>query len=140
MMRIIIKKYVDENFLCMNKKTMSCLFHSLSSYLQGIDENDLRQRICNYLETNPSLMDDLSFRDLLLTEDIHDKDYIRSMREQSTWGGALEIKAFCEIFQTAVEVRILSTGKSILFLPQNHPCPSRVRIEWQGNHYIPLPY
>jgi hypothetical protein len=133
-------KKVHFKSLLIIKKGMSCLFQSLSSFISGMDEKEMRQKICDYLETNPDLIEDLSLQDLLRCDNVDQKDYVRIMRNDYAWGGALEIKAFCEIFMMAVEVRIQSTGKSVLFRPHYHPYFSKICIEWQGCHYVPLPY
>lgn len=119
---------------------MSCLFQSLAFFLHDVDEKEIRHKICDYLDTNPHLMDDLSLNDILVSDNIDKDEYIQCMRNHHTWGGAIEIKAFCEIFKLAVDVRIRQTDKNLLFIPSDHPFPSKIRIEWQGTHYIPLPY
>lgn len=120
---------------------MSCLFRSLAVFVDSIQEDDLRHIICNYLEKNPKLMDDLSLKDILHVEGMETADYVRSMRDRSTWGGAIEIKAFCEIYQVGVVVRVRHTQKNIIFKPsslENATCLRAVQIEWQGAHYEPI--
>lgn len=123
---------------------MSCLFRSLSHFISGVDENTLRKLICDYLTTNPPLIDDMPLDDLLKWEGSDSRDYIKTMRNQATWGGAIEIKAFCELFRMIVEVRVRETGQSIMFHPSRVASPvslpTLVRIEWQGHHYEPCPY
>lgn len=123
---------------------MSCLFRSLSFYVQGVEENQLRQIICNYLQQNPPLMEELKLQDILVAEGNQLDQYVQTMRHDSTWGGAIEIKAFCEIFKVAVEVLVQATQKNILFLPSNTnnslpPTIPKIRIEWMGMHYEPKP-
>lgn len=116
---------------------MSCLFRSLAVFVQSVDENRLRQMVCDYLRHNPKLMDDLTLQDILVGEDMG--DYVESMRKGSTWGGAIEIKAFCEIFQVAVMVRIRQTARDLVFYPsRRRDVPRMVMIEWQGSHYEPI--
>lgn len=120
---------------------MSCLFRSLSAFVNSVSEDELRQIICNYLEKNPKIMDDLSLKDILHIDGVETTDYVRSMRVGSTWGGALEIKAFCEIYQVGVVVRIHQTGKDVVFKPtsmENATCLNAVMIEWYGAHYEPV--
>jgi hypothetical protein len=91
--------------------------------------------------TNPSILDDLSLKDVLSYDGIGSEEYVSNMRNSSTWGGAIEIKAFCELYRIAVEVRVRSTQKTIFFQPSRlATVPSRIRIEWQGCHYEPIPY
>lgn len=61
---------------------MSCLFNSLSYFLQ-INSFDIRQKICDYLQNNEKIMDGLSTIDILNMEN---KNYIETMRNMSTWG------------------------------------------------------
>lgn len=120
---------------------MSCLFRSLSAFINGVSEDELRQIICNYLEHNPTMMDDLSLRDILHIDGMDTADYVRNMRYSSTWGGALEIKSFCNIYQVGVVVRIHETGRDVVFKPmsmENATCLHAVTIEWTGNHYEPI--
>lgn len=120
---------------------MSCLFRSLSAFVQDVDENELRHKICNYLESNPSLMDDLSLKDILHVEGMETTDYVRSMRHSSTWGGAIEIKAFCEMYRVGVVVHIRQTQKEVIFKPsgmEEAVSMQAVMIEWQGAHYEPI--
>ena len=120
---------------------MSCLFRSLAYFVNTVDEEELRHIICNYLEKNPTLMDDLSLKEILHIDGMETTDYVENMRYNSTWGGAIEIKAFCNIYQVGVVVRIQSSGKEIVFKPssmENATCLNAVRIECSGNHYEPV--
>lgn len=120
---------------------MSCLFRSLSFFVDSVDEDGLRQIICDYLEKNPPLMSDMTLQDILHIDGVDTDDYVRGMRNPSEWGGAIEIKAFCEIYQVGVVVRVRSTRKEIVFKPsslENATCLRAVRIEWQGSHYEPV--
>jgi hypothetical protein len=106
-----------------------------------MDENQLRQHICNYLETNPPLMEDMSLSDIVALEDISSskEEYVRQMRNSSTWGGAIEIKAFCDLFGAIVEVSVKSTHEKIVFVPSATTLPTLIaRIEWQGHHFEPI--
>ncbi len=101
----------------------------------------LREQICNYLQENPPLMDDLRLEDILKAEGGSIGNYISAMRNEAVWGGAIEIKSFCEMFQVGVEVFITSTQKYIFFYPSRpRDPPLFTRIEWMGNHFEPKPY
>lgn len=120
---------------------MSCLFRSLSAFIKDMKEDDLRQLVCDYMERNPNLMEDMSLNDILNTEGIKTDDYVQTMRQQHTWGGALEIRSFCEMFNIGVLVRIQSTGRDVLFRPTSLATQRKipiVRIEWQGAHFEPI--
>jgi hypothetical protein len=85
-------------------------------------------------------MEDMSLADIVALEDVSysKDDYVRRMRNTSTWGGAIEIKAFCDLFGANVEVRVRSTQESIHFQPSQSVSTMNVRIEWQGHHFEPI--
>ena len=77
---------------------MSCLFDSLSSFLKFNDSYKLRQEICDYIENNPTILDGMDTNEITkIVSNMNLETYIRNMRNSNEWGGALEIKAFCEI-------------------------------------------
>ena len=124
---------------------MSCLFDSLSKFLKNKDNlkpvssYELRQEICDYIEDNNNiLMDDLPTTEI--TNAISNKDlgdYIKSMRQNNTWGSALEIKAFCNIYNARIKVFNLNDKKTIEFLPLNNDFSYTIFLNYTGNHYIP---
>jgi hypothetical protein len=116
---------------------MSCLFDSLSKFT-NFSSNDLRQHIVSYLQTNPKLMgDDTTFNEMMNWEEIDSNSYINDMSNPHTWGGAIEIKAFTDIFQVNVNVHVPMFQKIIEF--KHEPNNDKyVNILWTGNHYIPL--
>jgi len=114
---------------------MSCLFDSISYFLR-IDSYKTRQRICDYLDSNKEIMEGV---DTKLILDMEDPNYIRKMRSTTTWGGALEIKAACNIWNIKITVYIDRVhNKKIIFIPSNEQYIGAIEIEWQGNHYIPI--
>ena len=114
---------------------MSCLFRSLSHFVDNLETEQLRHMICNYLQQDPMVMGE-KFSVLLQTmnptntsppnpnnnnhnntpfsfsfsprgsiDDCSTVDqYVAHMRLPSTWGGALEIHVFCELFRARVLV------------------------------------
>jgi len=147
---------------------MSCLFRSLVFYIKDLNEHDLRQWICHYLAQNPKIMDQ-PFSKWLLIESSPStvelpsplrsppthpytslqelellRKYIQTMRLSNTWGGAYEIHAFCELFQSRVHVHVLSSPSSppIEFIPnkiQTHHLSNLpiLTLSWNGFHYEP---
>ena len=115
---------------------MSCLYDSLSVFI-GIDSYKLRQIICDYLESNGKVMEDLDTKQIL---DIIDKDYIPKMRNHSTWGDAIIIKSACNLWNSKIIVYINSDhSKKIEFLPLHEIYTRTIQVEWQGkNHYVPV--
>lgn len=117
---------------------MSCLFDSLA-YFVNTDCNILRNAICDYLKTNPKILDNIDTQNVILWENGKTLDeYISCMRNTSTWGGGIEIKCFCEMFNLCVLVHF--RDKNIVFLPNgNNPNNPNNPIEliYNGGHYEP---
>lgn len=136
---------------------MSCLFDSLASEIADMDGLRLRQLICDYLSTNPVIFEDDSVRlgEVLTDYDIPDNvqvvsrtglaSYVQHMRCPSTWGGALEIRCFCDIFGAQVHVFLLHQKRSapIVFYPRNiitrdsTGAPLVFHLSYNGVHYEP---
>ena len=117
---------------------MSCLFNSLSYFLNDIDSTKLRMKICEYLETNPTLFDDIKSSDIIKWENGMDRNtYINKMKKTSTWGGGIEIKCFCNMYNMSVIVN--HKNKKIEFLPDNKKNDIKsIEIYYTGNHYKPV--
>ncbi len=129
---------------------MSCLFNSFS-YFKEITNNDsseiIRNKICNYLETNPIVFDNVNVSDIILWETNSNlTNYIINMRNTSTWGGAIEIFAFCNIYNVNVNVKnIRDSGDSSLLnniiqfkrLESPESIKALIQITWNGGHYEP---
>jgi hypothetical protein len=117
---------------------MSCLFRSLGS-LVGKDADALRNDICDFLDRNPRLIDDVDAKAVVEWESgmpIH--DYVRRMRQRSTWGGGIEIAAFVNMTGHPVVVQDLRTQRHIAFHPPNPSRTARtLHISWNGCHYEP---
>jgi len=99
----------------------------------------IRSDICDYLQKNPNLFDDeLSLETLTELEGIKKEDYVSNMRNSQTWGGAIEIKAFCNLYTIDVEVYVVNSGKHILFKSNKPHTNGLIKIYWTGNHYEPV--
>lgn len=113
---------------------MSCLFRSLSKFVD-LKTDELRQKICDFLEENPVLLDSQKVNDLINTQNIQPVDYIQNMRKPSTWGGGIEIKSFCDMYNYQVNVHI--PGNIIIpFYPKLLPIKI-INISWTGYHFTP---
>jgi hypothetical protein len=118
---------------------MSCLFVSLSHFLKK-DSSTIRDIICNYLETNGKIIEDLD-TDLILSLDNSKDEYIKQMRMSSTWGGGIEIKAACNIWNVRIlihNIRDINNVKIIEFLPINPVFKHTINLTWNGSHYEPI--
>lgn len=112
---------------------MSCLFDSLSYYF-NVRSDILRNEICNYLEHNAPLFDDIPTNVVL---DVIDKDYIAKMRERETWGGGIEISAACNIWKLVIVVHSHHM-KPVIFEPLDKKYTHIIHLLWTGNHYEPI--
>ena len=135
---------------------MSCLFNSMSHFIkEDGGPNCIRQRICDYLEKNLPILEGMETHDVLQLEAPTAAHYISKMRKSSTWGGAIEIRCACNIWNARIIVHDLrirnnknnnnnnnnSNNNKIEFLPfksDNAPHPSlELHLEWSGGHYEP---
>lgn len=112
---------------------MSCLFDSLS-YHFNVKSDIIRNEICNYLEHNAPLFDDIPTNVLL---NVIDDDYISKMRQQNTWGGGIEISAACNIWKLVIVVHSHNM-KPVVFEPLDKKYTHVFHLFWTGNHYEPV--
>ena len=115
---------------------MSCLFNSLSYFVNvNEDGKNLRNIICDYLEEDNIIFDDMNVSKIVEPETTC--DYVTNMRCENTFGGALEIKAFCRLFKLNVLVKSFPNNRNIEFV-ENKNTNNWVIISWTGNHFEPL--
>ena len=126
---------------------MSCLFNSLSHFIAPqTDPQAIRARICDYLQANSPIIDGMSTHDVLQLDSSKTWDqYIGAMRASSTWGGAIEIQAACNIWNARIvvhDVRRTQEQTSIEFLPVStnatNATDKTFELEWSGGHYEPM--
>jgi hypothetical protein len=116
---------------------MSCLFDSLSHFLKDIDSAGLRNIVCDNLETNPVILDNIHANEITNWEsDISLEQYVKKMRLYNTWGGATEIKCFCQLLNVIVIVHYNS--RQINFIPENVSPRCIINISYNGSHFTPL--
>ena len=112
---------------------MSCLFNSFSRIV-GESPQSIRARICDWLATDPVMMDDVSASAVVLVESKKPLDaYVQEMRSVHTWGGAIEIRAFVTLWKRPVNVWAIRTRRWIEF-----PCADGgelCKLSWTGGHY-----
>jgi len=124
---------------------MSCLFNSLSHFIPQTDPQAIRARICDYLQANSPIIDGMATHDVLQLDSLNTSEqYIGAMRTLTTWGGAIEIQAACNIWNARIVVHDIrsSHGKTIEFLPVSTNAinaPDKTfTLEWSGGHYEPV--
>ena len=123
---------------------MSCLFNSLSYFIPQTDPQAIRARICDYLQANSPIIDGIATHDVLQLDSGASPDqYIGAMRSPSTWGGAIEIQAACNIWNARIVVHDIRSVhvQTIEFLPVSNDTinsPDKTfALEWSGGHYEP---
>jgi hypothetical protein len=116
---------------------MSCLFDSLSHFVKNMNGKELRKEITSYISKDPVLIDsDVKLSTILQYESQSIGDYVNEMVKESTWGGGIEIKAFCEMFHISVHIHIIGNDKVVKFYPsQNNFKNKYIEIFWNGNHF-----
>jgi len=115
---------------------MSCLFRSIGYFL-NLNQDNVRSKVCDYLQNNGNIIKGVNTKDLLKFED---KNYIQNMRKQNTQGGGIEIQCACNIWNLKIiVVNIRDKTKNIDFLPINKDNINKIiKITWNGGHYEPL--
>jgi len=116
---------------------MSCLFLSLAPIV-NMHPMEVRLRIVEYLKTNPAIMDELKAEDIVKLSDTKEtfQSYTEKMKSPDTWGGALEIRAFCQLFKVNVTVHVVYTGKEFTFY-SNIASSKTMHIKYTGTHFVP---
>lgn len=122
---------------------MSCLFNSINYFIKADNGEDVRQCICNYLDNNYPVMENMETRSVLISED-PSGNYVNHMRNSCTMGGAIEIQAACNIWKLKIIV-INNRGDSsdkkfIEFVPiiNKGKILRTIHLSWTGNHYDPV--
>lgn len=119
---------------------MSCLFDSLSTFLPNHSSENVRNIICDYLIQNPTLIDNIKADEIInYDSNITLERYVERMRLSNTWGGSIEIKSFCNIFNVnVIVVNIRDNNEKIEFLSSNDECKRYIEITWSGGHFESL--
>ena len=113
---------------------MSCLFNSLSKFV-NMSPEQLRSSICNYIKNNNNLFDDVKMEEVISWEtNMKFNDYVDMMEKKSTWGGAIEIKSFCEMFN--IVVIVILNDRKIEFIPSSKCTDKVIYLNYTGNHYF----
>jgi len=118
---------------------MSCLFNSLSHFFPE-DSFTIRQQICDYLQAGKPIIEGLETHEVLTFESNNVDSYISNMRSTSTWGGAIEIQAACNIWNVQINVSNYRdiNNRIIEFLPINGTSLRTISVYWTGGHYEPI--
>ena len=121
---------------------MSCLFNSLSKLLGDISSYNLRNQICDFIETNGErIWNGLTINEWIfysaLDRNQNVKEYISSMRRSSEWGGAPEIAVCCILKGiNTVVIQLHKNREEIEFVHKDGKYT--IYITYTGGHYEPL--
>lgn len=116
---------------------MSCLYRALSHFHNGIATEQMRHMLCDYLSKNPIIGGERANNIVKWETKKNLSQYVALMRNQSQWGGAIEIKAYCDLFNKNVKVKSFPNNREIEFLSSNNT-NDWVYITWNGYHYEPF--
>lgn len=114
---------------------MSCLFNSLSYLLHFPGGSAaLRSAVCDYLAKNPTFSDLDAATHIKIESGLDLDSYVTRMRLPSTWGGAIEIRAVCELQTVNVNVRVAKDNRVIEFTCGVEGVKTHA-VLWTGGHY-----
>ena len=118
---------------------MICLFNSLNYFIKE-ESYEIRQKICNYLQENKTIIDGLDTNYILSLEHNSSENYISKMRLIHTWGGAIEIQCACNIWGLCINVKNYrdNNNRTIEFIPLNNSYNKTIYVYWNGGHYEPI--
>jgi len=119
------RRYVDAD--------NSCLFSSIGYLIDNKNFSETtrlqyRQLLANYLE---GITIDA------VTLGMSKEEYIESIQNPSTWGGAIELKLFSEMFQIEIASIDVQSNRVDIF-GQDKNYPQRIYVLYNGVHYDPL--
>ena len=111
----------------------SCLFSSIGYLVDTKNFSETtsmqyRQLLVNYL-------DETTIPDGIL--ELPKEEYIKSIQNPNTWGGAIELKLFSDLYQVEIaSVDVQSNRVDIFGQDKNYP--QRIYVIYNGVHYDPL--
>ena len=118
---------------------MSCLYRALAYFHQQYSTEQMRATLCRYLSTNPELSLGSASQVIPWETGQSLSQYLQRMQHHSSWGGAIEIKAYADLFGMNVKVYSIPNRRSIEFLTDKNPDQAKwVALSWTGGHYEPI--
>jgi hypothetical protein len=114
---------------------MSCLFNSMSYFLK-LEPQVIRHKICDFLESDPELMEGMKASEIVSFESYVPLNiYISRMRLSSTWGGAIEINCATKIFNYDFEVINIRCNPHTTIKFEHTGNTKIGKMTWNGFHY-----
>ena len=118
---------------------MSCLYRALAHFVPGVATEQLRGMLCEYLSNDPVLGGSKASEMVPWETGMSLQQYVQRMKNMGQWGGAIEIKAFCDLFRMNVKVHSFPNRRVIDFISENPKGPDPwIEVSWTGNHYEPI--
>ena len=116
---------------------MSCLFQAFSKVLKT-PHTTIRKECCQFLENNGVLFEGKNgSAEEILSSFSEPLSYVNNMKKTSTWGGGIEIRAVCELYNVAVEVHHKDFKINFFPLNQNSTQYKTIFLDYNGSHYEP---
>ena len=113
---------------------MSCLFNSMSYFLKYTPD-EIRQKICDYLESNKPIIEGLDTKFIL---DLDEPNYVRNMRNRNQWGGGIEIQAACNLWNLRIIIHNIRDKTTLIeFIPLTNKFMYTIELTWNGSHFEP---
>ena len=111
----------------------SCLFSSIGYLIdnKNFDETtklQYRQLLTNHIEDN-----NVDIAMLGMSKE----EYINNIQNPATWGGAIELKLFSDMFQVEIASIDVQSNRVDIF-GQDKNYPQRIFVLYNGVHYDPL--
>tara|TARA_B100001248_G_C27375220_1_gene453891 strand:+ start:77 stop:682 length:606 start_codon:yes stop_codon:yes gene_type:complete len=111
----------------------SCLFASIGYNLDHRNFSDItglqyRQLLAQYLENND--VDKNMF-------EVPKEEYIEMIQNPGTWGGAVELRLFSDMFQMEIASIDVQSNRVDIF-GEDKKYPQRIYVLYNGVHYDPL--
>lgn len=117
---------------------MSCLYQSLHYFVPQDDVQLIRQKICNFLASLETVNAKHAASYLLWESNMDLASFVSEHRLPNTWGEAIHIRVFCELYRMRVMVRVQANGGTpIEFIPADGVYFRTIWIEWQTAHFEP---
>ena len=65
----------------------------------------------------------------------HSNEYIQNMKNSSVWGGGIELRVVCELYNVDV---IVKRGNQIVAHFEKDCNERLIELHWTGSHYTPI--
>jgi len=96
---------------------------------------DLRNKIVGYIRKNSKEFKDITF--MIKNKTMSRKAYLTAMAKPSTWGGQIEIAAYCNMNNKRVNIWIYKNKRMTCMVEGESNTGGTIDVYWNGkNHYM----